>query len=349
MIGLLALAGERAARGALASSSPVESQTSAAMASAARTWLASLGPDLAKKATFPFDGAERYNWNFLPGEYPGVMLAQMSPAQRSAAHELLRSALSSQGYLKTTSIFALENVLREISEKAGRPAPHRDPLLYSFAVFGEPDMNKPWGWRMQGHHVSLQFTSVDGDVVCHTPMFYGAHPATVPEGPFAGLRVLGFEEDLGRALVKSLSDVQRKQATLEGKIPDDIVLGPGRAAGELKHPAGLRAAEMTTAQKTLLISLVDQYITNLRPDLAGAERARILEWRVDDITFAWAGGLEPGMPHYYRLHSPLFIVEYDNTQDGANHPHTVWRDPARDFGGDPLAEHLKKDHGAGKK
>lgn len=341
-IGLLAFTGERVARNFVSHPSASD------MARAGARFLQLLNDDLRKKAKFTFDDAERYKWNFVPGAYPGVLLSEMSPEQRVAAHDLLRSALSSQGYLKVTSIFALDFILRQMSEKAGAPALFRDAERYSFAIFGEPDVTKPWGWRVQGHHVSLQFTSVSNELVCHTPMFLGANPATVKDGPSAGLRVLAFEEDLGRALVKSLSNEQKSIAIIDTKAPADIILGPSRKTDFMSKPVGIAASKLDAEQKKLLISLLELYIHNLHPDLSAPERARILDGSFDTTYFAWAGGTSPGEGHYYRLHSPLFIIEYDNTQDGANHPHTVWRDPSRDFGGDPLAEHLRKEHGAKK-
>jgi hypothetical protein len=314
------------------------------MTAAARRFLDSLGPDLRRKAQFPFADAERMNWNFLPGEYPGVTLAAMSAAQRAAAHGLLRSALSAQGYLKVTSVFALDLLLRQMSEKAGVPAPGRDPERYSFAVFGDPGSEKPWGWRVQGHHASVQFTSVTNEIVCHTPMFLGANPSEVREGTASGLKVLAAEEDLARKLIKSLDADQRKRALISEKAPSEVALVPSRPANFLKSPVGLPASSMTVSQRATLAALLDVYINNLAPELAAAERRRISGDAIDAVHFAWAGGLEPGEGHYYRLHSDAFAIEYDNTQDGANHIHTVWHDLARDFGGDPLAEHLKHDH-----
>lgn len=313
----------------------------ASMESAARKFLGLLGEEQRKKAQFELQSSEREKWGFVPNVYPGIGVFELSAAQRDAAHALLRSTLSAKGYLATTAIFSLDGILREMERTRGREAPHRDPERYFFAVFGDPSGTSPWGWRVQGHHVSLHFSSVEG-AVSVTPLFLGANPANVREGTMTGLRVLASEEDLGRALVKSLDEKQRKRATLQAEAPADVILGPGRAADFLGEPKGLPGVEMNSAQREVLAALLDLYTATLRADLAQGERIRMTARGLDEIYFSWAGGTEPGQGHYYRIHGPEFVLEYDNTQDGANHVHTVWRDRRRDFGQDLLAEHLRR-------
>lgn len=321
------------------------SRPAAEIADAARAFLATLPSELAGKVKFKIEDAERLQWNFLPGRYPGLLISEMNAAQRAAAHTLLRSALSSQGYLKVTSIFSLDRILREISEKAGAPAEFRDPERYSFAIFGEPGAAAAWSFRVQGHHVSLQFSLLDGEVAGFTPMFLGANPHVVRDGQSAGLSVLGLEEEMARKLIKSLDAEQRTVALIDSNAPVDILQMPGRAAGFAGRPAGIPAARLSAAQRELFQLLIELYINNLRPEFAESERRALAAAALENVYFAWAGGFERGQGHYYRIQTPAFVIEYDNTQDGASHAHTVWRDLTRDFGGDPLAQHIRSAHG----
>jgi hypothetical protein len=323
---------------------PADGAPEREIAAAAQAFLESLDEAKRGRAQFAFDDPERLTWGFVPAKYEGVRLGEMTLEQRRAAHALLRSALSAKGYLKATTIFALDGVLRAIAEAAGRQAAHRDPEHYAFAIFGKPSADGAWGWCVQGHHLSLHFTGAGGELTAHTPAFRGANPAEVRSGPLAGLRALAAEEDLGRRLVRSLDDEQRRIAVIAAQAPADVILGPARDARSLGEPAGLPVARMDDAQRALVAALLDEYATDLRGELAGRELARIRDAGIERIHFAWAGGFAPGEGHYYRLHGPTFVIEYDNTQDGANHIHTVWRDPQRDFGGDPLREHLERDH-----
>lgn len=310
------------------------------MVAAARDFLSSLDAGQRERAAIPFDDAERRNWSFVPRERRGLPLQDMSDRQRQAAQALMRSALSSSGYLKATGIMELEGVLRDIENNPGR-----NPGLYCISVFGEPGA-AAWGWRVEGHHLSLNFSSVGGLGVATTPAFLGANPEQVLAGPRAGWRVLGQEEDLGRALVRSLDEEQRRQAVLSAEAPAEILYGPGHEP-DLEHPSGLPWSAMNADQHELLWKLVQEYADNLRPDLARARMARISPGYADDLRFAWAGGMEPGQGHYYRITGKTFVIEYDNTQNGANHAHACWRDRDGDFGEDLLRQHLQQDHGVG--
>lgn len=305
------------------------------LAVAAARFLDALGGELRARAAFAFDAPERTDWHYVPKERAGVALHQMDRAQRRAAHALLRAALSSQGYLKTTAIFELETVLRALEG-----AEYRDPERYWFAVFGAPGNAEPWAFRVEGHHVSLHFTSGAG-LVAAAPAFLGANPAEVPSGPSAGLRVLGAEEDLGRALLQSLTDEQRHAAVLDGAAPLDIVFGPDRAAG-FDERAGVAWGALDAGQRARLWRLIEEYALNLRADLAAHELDRIRAAGVERLRFLWIGAAGPGEGHYYRVSGPTFVVEYDNVQGGANHVHTVWRDPNGDFGADLLRRHREQ-------
>jgi len=243
------------------------------------------------------------------------------------------------GYGKATNVIHLEAVLRRL-ETFGLS---RDPENYAFTVFGQPGPSAPWGWRVEGHHLSLNFTLVPGRPVAVTPAFLGANPAEVPSGPTKGLRALAAEQDLGRTLVQSLTEAQRARTVIAAQSLGDIVTGPGRA-DSLAAPAGLALADMTGDQRSFAAKLIEEYARNMRSELAEQELRRMREAGPERVHFAWAGPLEPGRAHYYRLHGPTLLIEYDNTQNNANHIHSVWHDPKRDFGLDLLRAHYQHGH-----
>jgi hypothetical protein len=230
----------------------------------------------------------------------------------------------------------LEIVLRELG---GNPAV-RDPELYFFSVFGTPSTEQPWGWRAEGHHLSLNFTVVNGTLVATSPSFFGANPANVPSGSRQGLRVLGAEEDLARELVRSLRPDQRAIAILETEAPRDIITGNAAQVDPLS-PAGLSVERLDATQRALFVRVIDEYLARMADDLAATRRARLETTDFGQVTFAWAGSIEPGQPHYYRVQGPTFLIEFDNTQNNANHVHSVWRDFEGDFGRDLLRDHYR--------
>jgi Protein of unknown function (DUF3500) len=301
---------------------------------AARDFLAVLRPKLRSECVLPFDGSERTTWSYLPGRRRGVTLKDMNDAERKVAHAMLRASLSARGYEKTTGVIELEGILRELETFGGLT---RDPGLYYLAIFGEPSDAEPWGWRFEGHHLSLNFSSDTGRIVAATPAFFGANPARVPSGPRAGWRVLSAEEGLARQLLGSLDDGQRRKALIATSAPADIILGPGRKS--VPEPAGVRWAELSETQRGILMRLIDEYVGNAREDVARAERGKIEKAGLAEIRFAWAGSLRVGEKHYYRIQGPTFVIEYDNTQNDANHVHSVFRDLDDDFGGDLLKRH----------
>ena len=311
------------------------------MATAANNFLASLSAEQKTKATFKFDDAERKNWHYIPRERKGITFKELSPAQRLLAHALLSSGLSSSGYGKTVSIMSLDDVLKELEAGKG---PVRDPELYYLSIFGTPGGKEIWGWRVEGHHVSLNFTTADELITSMTPSFLGSNPAEVKSGPRSGMRVLSREEDLGFELVNSLSEEQRKSAVLMEKAPSDILNVPGR--NDWTKPEGLPQSQMTDSQKAILLKLVHEYIDRVRPELAADDWAKIEKAGLDKIYFAWAGAREPGQGHYYRVQGQSFVLELDNTQNNANHVHAVWRDFDHDFGEDLLKEHYETGHHA---
>jgi len=305
----------------------------AAMALTANNFLSALSPELRAKAVFEFKSDERVNWHFVPQPRLGLPFKEMSPAQSHLAHALLSSALSQRGYFKAATIMSLEQVLHELENQA----PHRDAGLYYFSIFGTPGRNA-WGWRVEGHHLSLNFTIRGDAVLAVTPSFLGSNPAEVKAGPRQGLRVLAQEEDLGRRLVKSLDELQRATAIVITNAPRDIITGNARKAWALA-PVGLPVARMNAPQRDLLQALIWEYVGRTRPELAETQWTKIQNAGWEKVSFVWVGGFEPGQGHYYRVQGPTFLLEYDNTQNDANHVHAVWRDFENDFGEDALREH----------
>jgi len=303
------------------------------MVAAGQKFLAGLRKEQQSQAIIPFDDKERLNWHYIPRERKGLPYKSMTSQQRELANSLMASGLSQEGLQKAQGIQRLEDVLRAESGSS-----IRDPGLYYVSIFGTPGGKRDWGWRMEGHHLSLNFTLRDGQVVSTTPLFLGANPATVHEGPQKGTRVLAKEEELGRALLHTFSGTSRDKVMINVSAPADIVTGASQNA-QVGAPVGMSMREMSPAQRQMLTELVEVYAHRLRKELAEEELAKLQAAGMEKIYFAWAGGSEPGQPHYYRIQGPTFVVEYDNTQDNANHIHTVWRDFDHDFGLDPLRAH----------
>lgn len=315
------------------------------MVETAKRFLASLTDDQRAAAQFSFDDQERFFWHYIPAddipkryqrERKGLPLLRMTPMQKHLAAALLSAGLSQQGYIKATEIMSLEEVLRLI--EGGAPG-RRDPEKYFFSVFGDPSEKGRWGYRVEGHHVSLHFTVVDGKAVGN-PSFFGSNPAVVPQGPMKGMRILGREEDKARALLTALTPDQRKTAIVDATAYPDILTAASRKAALEGQPSGLQVAKMTSAQRQLLTDLINEYIDNLPAEMAEQRTARVKS-AGDRIWFAWAGGAEKGQKHYYRVQAPGFLIEYDNTQNDGNHIHSVWRDFNGDWGEDLLKEHYQ--------
>ena len=315
-------------------------RSASAMATAADRFLATLTPEQRAQATFEFQADERLKWHFIPTEmFPrnGLTIKAMTDAQRARAHDLLSAGLSQRGYLTTTTIMDLEAVLRAI-ESGGRM--DRDPETYFFSIFGTPSPDGAWGWRVEGHHLSLHFTVVDGTAVASSPSFFGSNPAQVRSGPKAGLRVLGDREDAARALVMALDRSQRAAAIIDEAAPDDILTGAELAVDPLS-PIGVKAAALNPSQRDLLMRVIDAYTSVMADDIAAERMAGVREAGIDEVGFVWAGSTDRGEQHYYRLQGPTFLIEFDNTQGDGNHVHSVWRDFTGDFGRDLLREHLQ--------
>ncbi len=371
------------------------SEAAARMADAALAFLDTLDQPQRSQAAwgFPADD-ERRRWFYSPTDHGGLALSSMSPAQQRLAMKLLRTGASKAGYVTVSTIIGLENVLDEVEGwvASWERERGRDPGLYYVRVFGDPAGEQPWSWRFGGHHVSINHTIVDGQVVASTPCFLGADPASSPLlGPHL-LRPLGAAEDLGRELVRALRSDQLARALLSPVAPVDLVTGNRSVVSEgdepphlrdiwrerftdalavrvdtmqadAEHllglhadhiealrftaaPKGVSAAALSTGQREILRALLDVYVQRVPADLADLQVAKFAaESDLDRLSFAWAGGMEPGQPHYYRVQGRRLLAEYDNTQRGTNHVHTVWRDLDNDFGVDDLARHYAQhDH-----
>ncbi|MBL8177036.1 MAG: DUF3500 domain-containing protein [Bryobacterales bacterium] len=335
--------------GFLLSSAYLRVSSPAVMSEAAKAYLASLNADQRSKGTFDIKDQELFFWHFVPDNNlvqtvkrgrKGLTLREMTPTQRHLAQALLSAGLSQRGYIKATSIMSLEDILRIMEKDDGE---RRNPEKYYFSVFGEPSETGAWGFRVEGHHLSLHFTIVNGKVAS-TPMFMGTNPAHVKEGPRKGLRVLGREEDLGRELVQSLSADQKKTAIVAAEAYKDILTGADRKVALSGQPSGLSAAKMTAKQRQALQALLEEYASNL-PEQVSQHRMDQIRKAGTNVNFAWAGGEAVGAPHYYRVQSATFLVEYDNTQNGANHVHSVWRDlTGNEWGEDLLKAHYAAAH-----
>ncbi|MEZ5385943.1 MAG: DUF3500 domain-containing protein [Prosthecobacter sp.] len=315
------------------------------MAAIAKVFLSSLNDSQKAAATFEFGGEERENWHFIPRERKGIPMKELSPQQKLLAHSLLNTGLGFRGSAKAVTIMSLEEVLYQIegADESKRAATRekRDPEKYFVSIFGEPADQGTWGWRIEGHHLSLNFTIKDGQLLSATPCFMGSNPGEIREGVLTGLRVLAVEEELGRQLVKSLTAEQFKKVLVDKVAPKEMITAAERKVSPLE-PAGLVDADMNGEQKKMLKRLIGEYLERQRADIA-AELLKEVE-SSGPVHFAWAGGLERGEPHYYRVQGKTFLIEYDNTQNDANHVHSVWRSFDGDFGRDLLGEHLKKEH-----
>jgi hypothetical protein len=310
------------------------------MVDAAKNLLSSLSPEQRKRAVFTLDNMdERTHWLYTPFQRNGLTLREMTSTQQQLAEALLSAGLSSQGLVKAHTIMSLEQILL-IAEKDGDL--ERDPAKYFFSIFGEPTMNGTWGYRFEGHHVSLNYTVVGG-MIASTPSFFGSNPAEIREGRRKGLRVLAREEDLGHGLMDSMTPEQRGIAIVDKTAYGDILTTNSRKAALSGQPNGLPSAKMTAAQKQMLDDLVSEYADDFPPEIASARMAQF--HRLADMAFfAWSGGTAHNDKHYYRIQTPEFLIEYDKTQDDGNHIHSVWRDFKGDWGEDLLAAHYKASH-----
>jgi hypothetical protein len=313
--------------------------SAALMSESAQHFIASLTPEQRSRTVFRFEDNERFDWHYIPRERKGLPLRDMTPTQRHLAQALLASSLSQSGYIKATTIMSLEEVLRIIENDNGE---RRNPEKYYFSIFGEPGEKSTWAFRVEGHHISQNFTAVNGQVIAG-PSFFGANPAEVRQGPRKGLRALGREEDLARDLLLALTPDQKKVAIVDATAYPDILTAASRKAALSGQASGLPVSKMSPQQRGMLEALVSEYVHDVPEEIAES-RAEQARRDADKVYFAWAGVEGKGGPHYYRVQAPSFLIEYDNTQNDANHIHSVWRDFENDFGIDVLKQHYESSH-----
>ena len=321
-------------------------EVAADMAHAANALLTSLDAQQKAKVAFAFKGDTRTYWHFIPAEMlkggsrKGLQIKEMTAPQRKLTHALLQSVLSESGHAKVKNIMFLEDILFTIEGKKRRFI--RDSDAYHILIFGKPGNKGAWGWRFEGHHLSFNYTIVNGHLR-GVPSFWGSNPAVCDFGPGRRLVALEVEENLARKLRLSMGKRQEKSAVIDDQAPRDILTAALPKAEALKQ-TGVSYGDLSEANQKRLITLIKEYINRHRAIVAKEDWARIEKAGLNKIRFAWAGSTKQFEPHYYRVQGPTFLLEYANTQNGANHIHATWRDFNSDFGRDLLREHFRKDH-----
>lgn len=308
-------------------------------------FLNTLSSELRAQTQFPMDDDQREFFHFVPMVRRGPTFHDFNANQKEAALGLLQASLSAQGYRKSLDIMSLENVLIALEDDYRMPdgSPMRDALNYHFLIFGDPSPSTLWGWRFEGHHLSLHFNSAKGTVVASTPTFFGANPAIVPIAPEEGKQVLNQESTLAFSFLESLSETQREKALFSETAPRGIITGNKREVA-LVEPMGIAFTDLNPSQQAAFLELLEVYIGNYIFEFSETFRKKITDAGLENLHFAWAGGTRWGTPHYYRIQGPMLIIEYDNTQNNGNHVHTVVRDLTNDFAEDFLREHYRESH-----
>jgi hypothetical protein len=324
-----------------------DKQLSLKMIAHVQDFIKTLNAAQKKEACVSFEDSARFDWHYVPRTRKGLTLKSMNAVQKAKAFEMVKLVMSANGYQKTLDIVDLENVLRVVENRPANDT-YRDPENYSFMVFGTPDSKQPWGWRMEGHHISLQFTLINGEI-SFTPGFMGSNPGNVLANiPQKGKRILKDEQDIAFQLLHSFSEVQRKKAILSEKAPWEILSLNNPSSQVALKTEGIAMKDMTVVQKVLFKELIGVYLNRYHVTLKDQQMVKLIKTGLDGIHFAWMGNMEPeikkGTGFYYRIQGPTILIEFDNTQNNANHIHTVVRDLTNDFGEDLLRLHYKKMH-----
>ena len=280
-----------------------------------------------RRRPFGFDSPERFNWHWIPRERKGLPIKDLKPEQRALAFGLLNTGLSTKGVLKATTIMSLEEILRVKEHGTG---PVRDPELYFVSIFGNPDDRAEWGWRIEGHHLSLNYTLRDGKVVSATPFMFGSNPALVHDGSRKGLRNLADIEGRANTLLLSLNDEQRKAAVVSAEVPD-VTTTPNSAQPQTTSSEGISSTMLGAEQRAILTRLVESYYENF-PAPIRADLIDQLARGEQSFHFAWFGPADPAKPHAFRIQGPTLLIDFNDKQDGANHIHTFYRSLLGDFG-----------------
>ena len=312
---------------------------------AANTFITTLSAEQKTKAMFPFDGEDRYEWHFFPKtDRKGVAIKEMSDAQRNAAWKLVKSCLDDKAIEQAKTIMSLESILK-VTENRSADDDTRDPGKYFFSIYGVPGKETAWGWRLEGHHLSYNFSADRNRLVSGTPAFTGSNPGIVQEGKQRGLEAMQDQADKGFELLASLNESQSKKALFNATAPDEIVTFVSKQAS-ISPQTGVRYAELNPQQQQMLLALVNSYVDRYTKSFAEQMKKEIQQADLNLLSFSWAGSTRRGIgnPHYFRVQGPTIIIEYDNTQNDGNHVHSVLRDLKNDFGGDLLLEHYRKEH-----
>ncbi len=334
--------------------SVVQAQPTASVESTVGQFLSTLSADELKQTTYAFNDTLRHKWTNLPvGMVPraGIQYGALSDKSRMAFHRVLTALLSSQGYLKTTSIMQLDDILNTLYQQAFDKGEINQKTLtqmqnlkwahgnYYISVWGKPQGKEPWGMNFGGHHLALNVTVKDNSLVA-SPFFYGTDPSEVKSAKYAGLRVLSKEEDYGFKLINMLSESQRTKAILMQAVPKDILTNPN-SSQRITSYSGIAAGEFSEEQKTMLQLLIQEYIHNFEHETAHRLFDKLLKTGLEKVYFAWVGSLENNKPHYYVINAPDFLIEYDNVgfQNDGNHIHAILREKGNDFGEDLLRQH----------
>lgn len=311
----------------------------------ATTFLNMLNPQQKKQTQLAFDSSERYRFNYVPlDDRKGISINELNATQRKQVFTLLRSSLSETTVEKITGIMQLETVLKELENRSADDH-YRDPGKYYLTIFGKPSEQGIWGWRFEGHHISFSFSAKQKSFISGTPSFLGSNPAIVQSGAQKNKEILKEETSAGFALLHSLTKEELSKAVISTAAPAEIITGNNRKA-MIEQLEGVRYTEISTEAQVLFLRLLDVYLHRYKNEFAATMLKDIQAAGMENLRFVWAGHQQRGIgkPCYYRIQGPSIIIEYDNTQNNANHIHTVIRDLKNDFGGDQLLEHYKKSH-----
>ncbi len=317
-------------------SSNIFSQT---LSEKATIFLSSLSPELKEQAHYTFEDEEKFNMKYVPTKRKGPTFNDFNEEQAAVAMNLLKASMGEKGFGKATEIMKLEEVLYRIENNN----PGRDSKDYHILIFGNPSENSFWGWKFEGHHLSLNFTNNRSKIIASTPSFMGTNPAIVNREGFEKKDVLNNERILGFKLINSLDSKQLKVARFSDEAPAEIITGTARKVENIE-PRGISYQDLNDNQQEILMNLLNTYINNYELGFAETLRAKIKQAGIQNLTFAWAGGTEIGTAHYYRIQGPMLLIEYDNIQNNANHIHTIVRDLTNDYAEDILKEHYKHEH-----
>jgi hypothetical protein len=306
--------------------------------------LSSLSTELKSEAMFDFNGDERKNWFYTPVPRKGLDYRKLSVSQKTLAMNLLKASLSESGTKTALAIMQLESVLH-VLEKRPADSKHRDPEKYYFSFFGTPSEGQHWAWRIEGHHISLNYSSLDGKIASATPLFFGTNPARVPAGmPLPeGTEVLRDETSMGFAFINSLNSTQHAKALINETAPYDL-LNANKPKAEMNMDEGLSFEEMTKKQQAELMNIISHHVKRAPNGFASELMNKIEKAGLENLRFVWMGGEKWGEGHYYRINNAAILIEYDCTQNENNHVHSVVREFNNDWGDDVIGRHIKENH-----